>query len=317
MAILSVVTEAILPLVLVVSTGVLLNRYGDVKSEGLNSVAINVLLPALVFHSLATTDLPMSTLANVGIAVVSFLLLMTLISEVVGRGLGETEPFLGTFVLVTVFPNAGNYGLPVAEFIFGETGRASAVIYIVAVMVIMNTLGVYVAGRSGAGDWREGVKAIFSIPLIYAVVFAGISRGIGILPPADAAVMQTLKLVGDSVIPVVLIVLGIELADARYGKSLARITPAVGLKMLIGPLVALAIAVAIGFQNQDVAHSFVLLSATPTAVTPLIIVNEFAAQSTEDLTVSEYASSTILLTTIVSIPVVTVLAALLKADVLV
>jgi len=32
-------------------------------------------------------------------------------------------------VLVSVFPNAGNYGIPVSEFAFGPAGRATAVVY--------------------------------------------------------------------------------------------------------------------------------------------------------------------------------------------
>jgi len=112
---------------------------------------------------------------------------MTLLAEGIGRTLGESEPLLGALVLVSVFPNAGNYGIPISEFAFGPTGRATAVVYLVAQAVAMYTLGVYVAARGEDGDWREGVRSVFTIPLIYALLAALLARWVGLLPPADAA----------------------------------------------------------------------------------------------------------------------------------
>jgi predicted permease len=316
-SLLSIFATAILPIVAIATAGFVLGRVREVDADPLNTVTVYVLVPALVFHSLATTDLAGQTLVSVAVGVFLFTGVMTLLSEGSGRLLGESEPILGTFVLVSVFSNAGNYGIPVSEFAFGETGRATAIVYIVAQSVMMYTLGVYLAARGGEGDWRAGVRAVFAIPLVYAVAAALLARWLAVLPPADAAAMETLKLVGDSAIPVMLLILGIELAETDYSAAMLRVTPAATLKMVVAPLVAVGVATVVGFQNQTVARVFVLECAMPAAVTTLILTGEFTEAAPEGIEATEYAGTAIFLSTVVSVPILTVLIALLQAGVIV
>ena len=312
MSLASIFATAIAPIVALAGVGFLLARATGVEADGLNTVTIYVLAPALVFHSLATTDLASGTLLGVGVGVLAFTVVMALLAEVTGRTLGETEPVLGTLVLVSVFSNAGNYGIPVSEFAFGEVGRATAVVYLVAQSVAMYTLGVYLAARGDGARFREGLKTVFSIPLIYAVVAAFALRALGAVPPDDGSTMQFVKLVGDSAIPVMLLILGIELARTDVGNATLRVSPATVLKMAVAPLVAVAIALAVGFQNPTVARVFVLESAMPTAVTTLILSGEFAGPADGGLEATDYASTTIFVTTLLSVPILTVLIAILQ-----
>jgi len=282
-SLLSIFGTAILPIVAIAAAGFLLGRRRDVDASGLNTVTVYVLAPALVFHSLATTDLGGETLAGIAIAVLVFTAVMTLLAEGVGRSLGESEPLLGALVLTSVFPNAGNYGIPISEFAFGPTGRATAVVYLAAQSVAMYTLGVYVAARGENGDWRAGVRKVFTIPLIYALVVALVARWLGVLPSADSAAMEAVRLVGDSAIPVMLLIVGIELAETDYGAAALRVTPAVALRMLVAPVVAVGVVLLVGafapLGSETVRRVFVLECAMPAAVTPLILTGEFATST--------------------------------------
>ena len=313
MSLLGIFATAILPIVAIAAAGFVLGRARDVDADPLNTVTVYVLVPALVFHSLATTSLGGGTLASVAVGVVLFTGVMTLIAGGTGRALGEREPILGTFVLVSIFSNAGNYGIPVSEFAFGSVGRATAVVYIVAQSVAMYTLGVYLAARGDGEDWRSGMRAIFAIPLVYAVVAALAARYLGVIPPADTAAMETLKLVGDSSIPVMLLILGIELAETDYSAAALRVTPSVTLKMLVAPVVAVGIATLVGFQNTTVARVFVLECSMPAAVTTLILTGEFAGATPEGVDATEFAGTAIFLSTVVSVPLLTGLIALLQS----
>jgi len=320
MSLLSIFATAILPIVAVAAAGFVLGRVREVDVGSLNTITVYVLAPALVFHSIATTELGGGTLLGIGVAVIGFTVVMVGLLEGVGRLLGETEPVLGTFVLVGAFSNSGNFGIPVSEFAFGAVGRATAVVYLVAQSVAMYTLGVYVAARGRGDDWRTGVRTVFTIPLIHAVVAAVAARWLGILPPVDSPAMETVKLVGDSAIPVMLLILGIELAETDYGGALVRVSPAVAVRMLVAPAVAVGIVALAGvvFDLQGtVARVFVLECAMPAAVTPLILVGEFASPADGDLDPTAYASTTIFATTVLSIPALTVLIALLEAGVIV
>jgi hypothetical protein len=315
-SLLSIFATAILPTVAIAAAGVALGRFREIDTGPLNTVTVYVLAPALVFHSLATTELSGETLFGIGLGVVCFTAVMTVLAETVGRALGETEPLLGAFVLVSVFANAGNYGIPVSEFAFGSVGRSTAVVYLVVQSVAMYTLGVYVAARGSDGDWREGVRAVFGIPLVYAVAAALAARALGVLPPAGSAALETTKLVGDSAIPVMLLILGVELAGTDYGAASLRVVPAVALKMVVAPVVAVVVVALVGSVVElgtTVARVFVLECAMPAAVTPLILTGEFAGEAPGDLGPEAYASTTILVSTLLSVPMLTALVALLEA----
>lgn len=159
----SVFTTAILPIVAVGGVGYLLGSVRDVGTDGVNTVVVYVLAPALVFHSLVTTT-------------------------------------LAALILVTAFPNTGNYGIPVSNFAFGGTGRATAVMALSVQAVLIYSLGVYIAGR-GSGGMAADVRRVFGVPLVCAVVAALLARWLGVVPPIESTVMSTLQLVGDSAIP--------------------------------------------------------------------------------------------------------------------
>lgn len=258
-----------------------------------------------------TAILPVVAIAA---GVLVFTLVMTTLAGGVGRLIGEREPVLGTLVLVSAFPNSGNYGIPVSEFAFGPTGRATAVAFLAAQSIVIYTLGVYVAARGDDSEWREGVRTVLSVPLVYAAVGA-LLRALGAVPPTGTAAMETVGLVGDSAIPLMLLILGIELADTDYAAALYRVSPAAGLKLVVAPVVGAGVALGISFASPTVARVFVLECAMPAAVTPLVLAGEFSGPG-EDLSPTEYASTAILVTTLASVPLLTGLIALLQFGIL-
>ena len=314
MSLLAIFASAILPIVALAGVGFLLGRTKPIDPGPLNTVVVYVLAPALVFHSLATTDLGGGTLARVVAGVTVYTVVMILVAEGVGRLFGRTDPLLSALVLVSAFPNSGNYGIPVSEFAFGATGRSTAVLYLATQSVLVYTVGVYVASRGGGASGFAGVKRAFKIPLVYAVLAALAARWLGVVPPDTTTAMATLKLVGDASIPVMLLILGIQLARTDYGAALRQAGTANVLKMVVAPVVGIGVALAVGFEDPTVAKVFALECAMPAAVTPLILVAEFAGgEQVGGVDVAEYVSTVVLTTTLVSVPLLTVFIALLDA----
>ena len=309
--------SAILPVVAIASVGFALGRLKDVDPGGLNTVTVYVLAPALVFHSLAVSELTGGAIARVTVGVIAFTTVMALIGEVVGRLSGETDPMVSALVLVAAFSNAGNLGIPVSDFAFGEVGRQTAVLFLSVQAVLMYTLGVYAAARAGGSAGLSGVERVFRIPLVYAVAAALIARAMDVVPPADTAGMEALGLVGDSAIPVMLLILGIQLARTNYGDALSRATTGTALRLGVSPFVGLGIALVLGFEDPTVARTFVIECAMPAAVTPVILTVEFAAdRQVGAITVPEYVSTCVLVTTLISVPLLTGLIALLQSGLL-
>jgi predicted permease len=317
MSLVSIFAGSILPVISIAGVGVLLGRLRPIDVEPLNTVTVYVLTPALIFHSIATTDIEGETLVKVVVGVAVFLLVMTVISEGVGRLVGETEPIQGALVLTSVFPNSGNYGIPLSEFAFGSVGRATAVLYLVGQSVIMYTLGVYLASRGNDGRSLDAIKEVFKLPLLYAVILAVAVRWLGVVPPTGSTAMETVRLVGNAAIPLMLLLVGIQLADVNYGPALTRVGPTNVLKLLVAPFVGLAVAMVLRFDNPTVARVFVLECATPAAITSLILVIELSGEAdVRGITGPEYVGTAVLTTTLVSVPVLTLLIAVLESDVI-
>jgi predicted permease len=313
----SIFATAIAPIIAVAGVGFLLGSVRTIDADPLNTVTVYVLIPALVFHSLATTDLAGAVVLKVLAGVVVFLVAMVGIAEAVGRALGESASVHGALVLASAFTNSGNYGIPLSEFAFGAVGRATAVLYLVGQSVVMYTLGVYVAARSGGAGGRGAITDVFGLPMVYGVALAVLARWLGVVPPVDGTLMETVRLVGDASIPLMLLLVGIQLADTDYGSAATRVAPATVLKLGVAPVVGLGVVLALGLDDPTVARTFVLECTTPTAITSLILVIELGGAEDGGITAPEYVSTAVLVTTLASVPVLTVLIAVLESGVLV
>ena len=309
----SVFATAILPIIGVGGVGYLLGRWRSVDTDALNTVIVYILAPALVFYSLATTTLAQSTLFRASVAVIIYHLLAMGVAAGIGRLFNKSKTAVAALMLVTAFPNSGNYGIPVSNFAFGSTGRATAVIYLSVQGIILYTLGVYIASRGGTKSRLAGIKRVFTVPLVYAVIAALIARVLQIVPSTDTTAMATIKLVGDAAIPLMLLVVGIRLARTDIGSTLSAVGLGVGLKMVIAPVIGLGTAVMIGFDDPIVARTFVLESAMPSAVTPMILVAEFGSGDVAGVPIAEFVSAAVFVSTMISIPVLTLVIVILKS----
>lgn len=296
---------AVGPPLAIATLGYLLGRWREVDSESLGAVTIYLLLPALVFHSLVTMPIGGDTALSLVAAMVGFTAILAAVTVVVARVAGETGSVLSGATLAAAFPNVGNFGLPVATFAFGEVGRTTAVLFVLVQNVLLYTLGVYYLSKSdGSAGRASGVKRVLKLPVTYAVVAAGVVIAFDLAPPTTGPTMQSIKLMGDASIPLFLIILGLQIADMRPGQTIRRVLPTAGVKLLIAPFVAGAIAFVVGFGDTVAGHAFVVLAAGPAAVTPLVLTIEFTDDSAKGVSASEYVGTVILLTIFGSLPVV-------------
>jgi predicted permease len=308
----SAFTGAVGPILAIAVVGYLLARTTEVAVEPLNTTGLYVLVPALAFHSILTTPLGGGEVAKLAVGVVAYAVVMILLAWVVGRLLGESGALLGALMLAAAFPNSGFVGIPLSEFAFGDVGRSTAVLYLTVQSLVVYTLGVYIASRGVDRGVRDAILEIFRLPLIYAVALAVAMRAVGLVPAADGSTMETLGMVGNAAIPVMLLVLGIQLARTDVTAVTRSAAPAF-LKLAAAPVVAVVLAVVLGFADATVARVFVLESAAPAAVTPLALTIEYADESVPgELSAPEYLSTAIFVSTVASVGVLTVCIAALQ-----
>lgn len=316
-SIVGVFASSILPVVGLIGVGFLLERVSTLETGSLNTVTLFVLMPALIFHSLALTDLRLDSLLRVAVGVVVFLGVVLAVGWLYGTGAGKEESVLSGFLLITTFGNTGGLGIPMADFAFGGVGRETAVLFAAVHGAVVFTLGLYLASVSGGTSGVASLKRVLEYPLVYAVVLAVLARLLGVVPPADSAVMETVGLVGDSAIPLMLLVLGVQLSRTSSRRALSMTAGPTLFRFGVSPLVGTAVVLALGFQNVTVTQVFVLLTAMPVAIAPVIFAVEFAEDtSIGGVTVPELVSASVFVTTLVSIPVLTAVVTALKSGVI-
>jgi predicted permease len=269
-----VIATAIVPIVLTVALGFALELRRNLDVRALSSVSLFVLLPSLIFYSLSTTEVTFGEALPV--IVIVFLTTGTL--WLFGLGVSrlrrldrDEESFL---LLTTMFVNAGNMGMPVALYAFGQRGLDLAVIGVLVMNSLMNTVAIYYASRHRGGR-RAAVRTVFSLPAIYAAAAALIMRG-PLHLTLPTVLLDPIRLLGLATIPVAQLLLGIQLAKARDRVS-AHISGVIApnlIRLLLGPGIAFAYALLFGFHGLA-AKIAILLSGMPTAVNIAIFTTEF------------------------------------------
>lgn len=221
--------------------------------ETITGLTVQIGTPCLVFDTLTRLEL---SLQDFGV--------MALATAVVVGGFGVLATAwlyaVGmdrrTYLPVLMFPNAGNMGLPICLFAFGDQGLALAVSFFAMMVILQFTVGVAIT----AG--RASLRMLLTSPVLYAVAAAIPVIAFDLKLPEPAS--NTLRLLAGFTIPVMLIALGVSLAKLEVGSLGEGLAVAVA-RLLIGFSVGTAVAWAFGLPPVA-AGVLILQSAMPIAV---------------------------------------------------
>ena len=271
-----VLTQNILPIFIVAAFGFALQRWIGVEKRPLSTIVLNVLSPCLVFSSLVGSKLPGDELVSLALFTVLAVLLMSGVAYLSARvlRLGRTETI--ALMVVTMFVNGGNYGLTLNQLRYGDPGLARAVVYYTTSTVILYTIGIFISSM-GEMPWREALRRLLRFPAVYAAVLAVVVYSFNI--PLPAPLLRGIEVAGAGAIPVMLLVLGMQLADLKTVASLRLALPAIGLRLLIGPLIGLLVATVLGLSGLGRSTS-IIESSMPPAVFTIILATEFELEPT-------------------------------------
>jgi len=280
-----------LPIFLAAGAGFALGRRFQLDLRSLSRVAFFVFSPCLVFDSLTHSVLAGSTFAQVGAVSLGATAAIATIAFLSGKALRLERHTLATLIVAATFGNAGNFGLAVSKFAFGDAALAVAVIYYVFNSLAVYTLGVAVAA-SGKQSWRDVLSHALILPTTIAVIIAAIMKwtGVSTPQPLDRAV----SLLSQAAIPLMLMLLGLQLASIReFPRSrLGLIGLAALSQLIVAPLITLGLASALQLSGVTL-QAVVVESAMPTAVITTILAVEYDLDAT-------LVSGTVVLSTLLS-----------------
>ncbi|MGH7825295.1 MAG: AEC family transporter [Candidatus Binatia bacterium] len=180
--------------------------------------------------------------------------------------------------------NAGNMGIPLALFAFGQPGMQRATLLFVMITFLQYSLGMYIL--HGRSNWTE----TFRLPLIYATI-AGLTCNLGQITIPEL-LFQPLSLLGQSTIPLMLISLGYRLHNVQalqwghaVGGALLRIVRGLG-----AACIAVSLIGAEGVNRQVL----LLYGCLPAAVMNFVPTEKYGQDP-------ELAASIVVLSTLISV----------------
>lgn len=265
-AILTVV-EIVAPVFLLAALGFAWVRLGyEYRLDFVTKLAMTLGVPCLIFVTLMQADIENEALTAIATATLAAYAIVIVVFFAVTLAFKLDRQ---TFLAPLSFGNTGNLGLPLALFAFGDLGLGYAVVVFAVMAIISFTFGIWLV--SGGGNPLSSLKE----PLVAASLAGGLFLWMEWETPT--VITNTLSLIGQLGIPLMLITLGVALA--RLSPSdIARMVWLSALKVVI--CVAVAWPIGLWFQLNDVAFAVLVLQvATPVAVTSYLLAEKYGADA--------------------------------------
>jgi predicted permease len=217
------------------------------------------------------------------------MLLMGGIGFFAAKTLRLDDRVLRAFIMVVMFSNGGNYGLPVVRFAFGQEALAYGTIVFLAGSVTTYFGGAMFADR-GRGGFAGAFGQVIRMPALYGLAAALMIRGLGATVPEG--VMRPVSMLSGSAIPVMILVLGMQLERAVWPTRPGIVFSAVGISLIVAPLAALGLASLFGLEGPA-RQAAVILASMPVAVITTIFALEFEIAP-------EFVTSAVFVSTVLS-----------------
>lgn len=286
---------------LVGRTGVLGEHAGFVLSR----IAFSVLSPFLLFTVLADADVHVlfSRVLAVSLiaALAAALLFVSIARFLFHRGLAD----LTVGALASGYVNANNIGLPVAVYVLGDPALSAPVILLQLLVFTPIALGILDVQQQGTVSLRRILLQPVRNPIIVGSALGVLTAVLQIRLPE--AVMEPFRVIGAAAVPIVLIGFGMSLHGQRPlapGTARRDVVLAAAIKLAFMPLVAWLVGEFLFRLGDQELFAVVVLAALPSAQN---VFNYAQRYETGEI----LARDVVLITTVLCVPVLVLVAALL------
>jgi len=282
------IVNIILPVIFVVFTGYLWNKYNkDFNPAAITKLVANIGLPCLIYDSLTRSNLTINIYFKIFLSAslvlaIGFLFGYLLIKIFKLPSIKLTTPLM--------HPNTGNMGIPLSLLAFGNEGLALAAGFASIVMVSHFT------ANTAISSGNYSIKKIILSPVLLSLIFSLIVLFYKIeMPNFFNSITNILS---GFVIPLVLLSLGISLSKINIKKL--RIGLMLGFfKLISGPFIGLLVVYLLRLDG-NVAKVVILQASMPAAILTYLI----AAQNNsyeQEIGTAVFVST---IGSIVSIPII-------------
>jgi len=291
----------VLPVFLIVAVGFFAEKAGRFDFRTLTNCSLYLFSPALVFSAIFKHHIDPGLTLDLILFMVIYTTLLLALAALVGRLLRMETESRSALALTTAMMNVGNFGLPLVYFAFGKGGLEISILTFVVFNIPLGTVAIYIAqgGRSSA---RTMLKNTAGIPIFHAVVLAFFLKWLEI--PLPEFILRPIDLIGQAAIPLMLVMLGMQLARTRLQASPAFLGISSGIRLILAPLIAWILCELLHIPALA-RNVLILQTSTPSAVLPLLYALRFGTRP-------DLVAGGILVSTLLSSVTLTILLYLLQ-----
>jgi predicted permease len=303
------VLEAFAVIGVVIGVGAIVGRTGVLGENArvvLNRVAFHIGVPALLLLTLSRATLDqifaLPLLVSALACLTSFTVCFAMFTLVRRRARGDATiaAWTGSYV------NAGNLGIPLSAYVFGDTTAISAIILFQAVVMAPIGVAILTSDLTPRPSPGRQLVALVTNPIIAASAIGLVLAATGL--EISGPVADPLELLADLAIPTVLLAFGISLTAGtgqRTRTDRVDVGIAVLFKTILMPAAAFVLARWVFGANDEQVLLVTVLAALPSAQN----INTYASVYRRG---ESLARDVTLITTAVSVPAIVAVVALLS-----
>ncbi|EJR05649.1 hypothetical protein II5_02858 [Bacillus cereus MSX-A1] len=292
-----IILDVILPILILLLIGAILQRKFQFNLKQLSTLIAYCLMPAAVFMNIYDISIETGLLLQIIYYLMLYSLSLIIVSHFISKTLklekGESAALKNSISLM----NSGNYGLPVSQLIFSHNpvGVAIQIFIVIFQNLLTYSYGIYNL-LSATKTIGSIIQSFLRLPVLHALVLGVLFQSFKIQIPNS--IFLPLNQLANSFVAIAIILLGAQLSNIKLNFFHRVITWALIGRLLIGPLLALAMIYLLNIDGI-VAQSLFIASSFPTSRNTSTIAMEYQIEP-------ELHAQIVLFSTLFSIVTVTV-----------
>jgi len=294
--------DNLFPILLAAIIGFALAKWLNINPRALSQVVFYVFSPILVFRLITNSQVSNQDILRTLVIAVILMLVIGLLTWLISKILRFERKMMSAVIITAIFMNAGNYGLPLTSFAFGDQALAFASVFFVMNAMFTNTVGIVIAS-SGSTSVLNAIKGLLKYPAIYSLVIGILFLQFGWQLPSGFD--RTVTLLSNAAIPCMLVLLGMQLVNIHLDGHIKPLILTSSMRLLIAPALAIGLTRLFGMSGPAY-QAVVIEAAMPVAVLTTILATEFDTEPT-------FVTTAVLVTTLLSPFTLTPLLAFLGA----
>ncbi len=270
--------ESLLLLICCLALGIAFRMSGLLPEKAylsLNSIIIYAALPALILQKIPAIPFSNNVLMPVLMPWLIFLIAIPYFIFL-GKRRGWDRQTLGCLIITCGFGNTSFVGIPILQMLWGEEGVQIAIMADQpGSFAALSTIGIIVASYYSAGksSKRELIGRVFRFPPFLAFLLALALNFSNSQMPAFAG--YTLARLGDLVVPLALLSVGMQLNPSVPEKDRNKLAIGLCFKLIVAPAIIFVLYIIILDNHGILSRGSVLEAGMGPMITAAIIATNF------------------------------------------